>query len=43
MIDFAHVQSLQGAGPGARDEGYVTGLRTLVRCLQGMLTAPAPP
>jgi 1D-myo-inositol-tetrakisphosphate 5-kinase/inositol-polyphosphate multikinase len=38
MIDFAHVQALQ-EGPGARDEGYILGLRTLVRCLQGMLTA----
>jgi hypothetical protein len=46
MIDFAHVQAAPADGAAAasgRDEGYLTGLHTLVRCLQGMLTAPAPP
>lgn len=43
MIDFAHVEAVQ-EGPAARDEGYMLGLRTLIRCLQGMLmeAAPAP-
>ena len=47
MIDFAHVQAVPAQGGAAaasgRDEGYLTGLHTLVRCLQGMLTASAPP
>jgi hypothetical protein len=42
MIDFAHVQAT-GEGGGARDEGYLVGLQTLMRCLQGMLTEGGAP
>ena len=45
MIDFAHVHSLQAQQQGqalaseARDQGYITGLRTLIRCLEGLCAA----
>jgi hypothetical protein len=45
MIDFAHVHSLQAQQQGlaqaseARDQGYITGLHTLIRCLEGLCAA----
>jgi hypothetical protein len=40
MIDFSHVYPLGGA---ARDENYLTGLHTMLRCLWRLLSLPHGP